>query len=111
VERRHGIGLLEERVRRLVRRRQKDHAPDVPREARDDVRDCGRRGSPDKEHRLDPGKRRRQRIGVREIPDDDLDAGWERRGRRPAHEGADRAAESEQLGNDGSADAAGGADD
>jgi hypothetical protein len=95
VERRHGIGLPEERVRRLVRRRQKDHALDASREARDDGRDRGRPGSPDKKHRLDPGERWRQRIGVCEIADDYLDGGWERRGRRAAHERTDRAAEAE----------------
>jgi hypothetical protein len=96
VERRQGIGLPEERVRRLVRRRQKDHALDASREARDDGRDRGRPPcSPDQEHRLDPGEGRRQRIRLREIPDDDLDAGWEWRGRGAAHEGAHGSPETE----------------
>jgi hypothetical protein len=78
-----------------VRRRQKDHARNAPREALDDGRDRGRPGSPDKEHRLDVGERRRQRIRVCEIPDDDLDAGRERRGRWTAHEGTDRSSEAQ----------------
>ena len=84
---------------------------DASREARDDGRDRGRPGSPDKEHLLDPGERRRQRIGVRQIRDDDLDAGEERRGRRPADERADRTAESEQRADDGPSHAASRADD
>jgi hypothetical protein len=111
VESSHGIGLPEERVRRLVRGGQKDHALDASREPRDDGRDRGRPGSPDKEHRLDAGERRHQRGGVREIADDDLDDGRERRGRGATHESADGAAESQELGDDGSADAAGCADD
>jgi hypothetical protein len=48
-----------------------------------------------KEDRLDPGQRRRQRIGGRESREDDLDAGRERRGRWTAHEGTDRSSEAQ----------------
>ena len=51
------------------------------------------------------------RIRLREIPDDDLDAVCEHRGRRATHERTHRSSESKELADDGPADAAGGADD
>jgi hypothetical protein len=95
VERRHEIGLLEERMRRLVRRRQKDHAPDASREALDDGGDRGRPGGSDQEDGVDPGEGWRQGIGVCEIAEDDLDVDCKRGGRRATHERTDRAAEAE----------------
>ena len=49
----HRIRLLEKRVRRLVRRREKDDASRVGREPFDDGASRGRRGCPQEEHGTD----------------------------------------------------------
>ena len=63
----HRIRLLEERVRRLVRRGEKDDASRVGREPLDDGASRGRRGCPDEKHGTDTLQRGVERFGRGQI--------------------------------------------
>jgi hypothetical protein len=110
VETAQGIRLLEERVRRLVWRREVDDAPALPRrgrrEARDDRRGGGRRRSPDEEYCPNSLEGRVERRGRREVADHDLGAGRECRLFRPARERAHGHVATQKLIDDETPDAA-----
>ena len=102
------IRLLEERVRRSVRRGEKDDAPRVGRETLDDGGSGGRRGGPDEEHRTDALQRGVERFGHGEVARDDLDGRRQPRRRRSARERAHRHARRQQLVDHDTPDPAGG---
>ena len=108
VEDSHGVRLLEERVRRPVRRGEKDDAPRVRRETLDDGWSGGRRGGPDEEDRTYALQRGVERFGHGEIARDDLDGRRQPRRLRSARERAHRHARGQQLGDHRAPDPAGG---
>ncbi len=98
VEHSPGVRVLEERVRRPVRRGEKDDATRVRRETRDDGRSGGRRRGPEKENRTYALQRRVERLGHGEVTRHDLDGRRQPRRCRPARERAHRHARVQQLG-------------
>ncbi|HEX4339510.1 MAG TPA: hypothetical protein VH062_26570 [Polyangiaceae bacterium] len=100
------IWLPEERMRRLVRRRQVDDVPSLLRQPRDERRSGVHRGSPDEENAFHAVEGRTERRRNGEIAHHDLDAGGKRRVFRAASESAHRHPGAQQLIDDETPDAA-----
>src|SRR6185436_17800223 len=81
------VGLLEERVRRLVWRREQDDALDSRRDALQRGRGRRERQNPHQEQRVDPVETAIERVGSGEVAARDLDVGRQVRGFRVAAQG------------------------
>jgi hypothetical protein len=101
------IRLLEERMRRSVRRREKDHATRVGRDTFDDGRSGGRRGRPDEEHSADTLQSGVERFRRSQIARHGLGGRWQSRRRGSARKRADGHTRTQQLGDHQSPDTPG----
>jgi hypothetical protein len=108
VEGGHGVRLLEEGVRRPVRRGEQDDAPRVRRKALDDGGGGGGRRRPEEENRACTLEGLVDRLGCGEVARYDLDGRGQLGRRRSARERAHRYSRAQELGDQLAPDPAGG---
>lgn len=111
VHRRHRVGLLEERMRRLVRRGQEHDAPGLAGDPLHGGRHGAGRSGPQEEHCVRAIQARIEGLGRGEVAAHDLDLGWQAGVVRVPGERPDPRVRAEQLGDNLAADPARGPDD
>jgi hypothetical protein len=110
VHARKGIGLLKQRMRRLVRRREQDDAAGVTCHLLDRGSDGGGRRGPDKKHSFDPAQGGDERFGRGEVAPGHFDVRRKMGGFGIANQRA-HLEMAGKLGRDLASDTAGSADD
>ena len=111
VQRRQRVRLLKERMRRLVRRGQEHDPPDMLRDSLHRGRRGSRRSGPDQEHSIDVAQAVIKSLGSGEVAAYDVGLGRQVGGVRVARQRAHIGANGQQLGDNLTADMAGGPGD